>query len=124
MLGGALPELAVPAGNALGGGIGGAATGSTGGLFGGSMGGMLGTALDFAKANPKLVGGLLGGLLGGTGGGSSGSGYSYKGPMPTITRGNWQPSATPQLRQAAPQSVNMPTQGQQYSGLLRFMNGG
>lgn len=123
MLGGALPELAMPAGNALGGGIGGAATGSTGGLFGGSMGGMLGTALDFAKANPKLVGGLLGGLLGGTGGSSGGSGYSYNGPMPTITRGNWQPSATPQLRQAAPQAVTMPTQGNQYSGLLRYLGG-
>lgn len=124
MLGGALPELAMPAGNALGGGIGGAATGSTGGMFGGSMGGMLGTALDFAKANPKLVGGLLGGLLGGTGGSSGGSGYSYKGPMPTITRGNWQPSATPQLRQAAPQAVTMPTHGNQYSGLLRYLGGG
>jgi hypothetical protein len=82
--------------------------------------------LGWLKANPKLGGALLGGLLGGSGGGSSGGGYSYNGPMPTISRGGWKPQAQAQLMQ--PQNVapmlNLNQQGQQNSGLLRYLNGG
>jgi hypothetical protein len=128
MLGGALPEIAAPAGSALGGGIGGAATGATSGLGGllGGAGSAAGGILDWLKANPKLGGALLGGLLGGSGGGSSGGGYSYNGPMPTISRGGWKPQAQAQLmpvQNVAP-ALNLNQQGQQNSGLLRYLKGG
>lgn len=88
----------------------------------GMTGNTLGTIWEFAKSNPKLVGGLLGGLLGG----SSGGGYSYNGPMPTITRGGWKPQAQAQLRpvQNVAPMLNMNQQGQQNAGLLRYLNGG
>ena len=128
LLGGALPEIAAPAGSALGGGIGGAATGATSGLGGllGGAGSAAGGILDWLKANPKLGGALLGGLLGGSGGGSSGGGYSYSGPMPTVTRGGWKPQAQAQLmpvQNVAP-ALNLNQQGQQNSGLLRYLKGG
>lgn len=128
LLGGAMPEIAAPAGSALGGGIGGAATGATSGLGSllGNVGSTAGGILDWLKANPKLGGALLGGLLGGSGGGSSGGGYSYNGPMPTITRGGWKPQAQAQLRpvQNVAPMLNMNQQGQQNAGLLRYLNGG
>jgi hypothetical protein len=132
LLGGAMPAVTAPAGGSLGGGIGGAATGATTGATSG-LGGLLGGAgstaggiLDWLKANPKLGGALLGGLLGGSGGGSSGGGYSYNGPMPTISRGGWKPQAQAQLmpvQNVAP-ALNLNQQGQQNSGLLRYLKGG
>ena len=49
----------------------------------------LAPAWDFIKGNPKLIGALAGGLLGGVGSGGEETPASYTGPMPTITRGNW-----------------------------------
>jgi hypothetical protein len=131
LLGGAMPTVTAPAGTGLGGGIGGAATGATTGTTSG-LGGLLGGAgstaggiLDWIKANPKLGGALLGGLLGGSGS-SSGGGYSYNGPMPTISRGGWKPQAQAQLmptQNVAP-ALNLQQPGMQRSGLLRYLNGG
>lgn len=102
------------------------ATGMSGAAGGGLLNGIskaAGTVWDFAKANPKLAGALVGGLLGGSGG-SSGDGYKYTGPMPTITQGGWKPSVQPNLMQTQSVVQGLPQmQGNQYSGLLRFMGG-
>jgi hypothetical protein len=104
------------------------ATGMSGAAGGGLLGGLgkaAGTVWDFAKANPKLAGALVGGLLGGSGGsGGSSGGYKYTGPMPTITQGGWKPSVQPNLMQTQSVVQGLPqVQGNQYSGLLRFMGG-
>lgn len=76
---------------------GGAAGG--GGLLGGSVGELLG------KVPTKAWTSLAGGLLSSAGGQPSGGGYS--GPMPTITRGGWKPSVTPQYMQLTDVSKGM-----------------
>lgn len=69
----------------------------------------LGPAWEFVKDNPKLVGALAGGLLGGVGAQQGGEEPApYTGPMPTITRGGWQSSA----------SGYKPMQQQSYGGGL------
>jgi hypothetical protein len=82
-----------------------------------------GGLLDYLKANPRLVAGLAGGLLGGAGGSGSG-GYSYSGPMPTITRGGWKPTATPTYSAPAAAPLLNTKPGQANSGLWRYMLGG
>jgi hypothetical protein len=79
-----------------------------------------GGLLDYLKTNPRLVAGLAGGLLGGADAGGGG-GYSYSGPMPTITRGGWSPTATPTYSAPAPQPLLNTQPGQANSGLWRFM---
>jgi hypothetical protein len=77
---------------------------------------------DTIKNNPQLVGAITGGLLGGVDGGSSGGGATpYTGPMPTITRGDWKPSAQASLMQV-PQFGQglMSGPGVANSGLWRF----
>jgi hypothetical protein len=97
-----------------------------GGLFGNSQLGQIGNGLlDYAAKNPKVVGGLLGSLAGATGGLSSGSSDApYTGPMPTISRGGWQPRV--QAQQMALPTFGQglkTTQGNANSGLWRFMGG-
>lgn len=100
-----------------------AAKGSGAQLTPSGLTGLLGKAWDFAKENPRLAGGLLGGLLGGSGGGSGG-GYSYNGPMPTISRQGWNPTAQANLMPTQSVVQGLPqAQGQQYSGLLRYLGG-
>jgi hypothetical protein len=94
----------------------------SGGLLS-KIGSAASTAVDKLKENPLLgraVFGGLGGLLGGSGG-SGGGGYSYDGPMPTISRQGWSPSATPTYRQPEPAPLLNTQQGQANSGLWRFM---
>jgi len=88
-----------------------------------SPGGTSGGLLNSLTSNPRLIAGLAGGLLGGAGA-EGGGGYSYDGPMPTITRGGWSPTATPTYSQpaAAPRLNLQP--GQANSGLWRYMLGG
>ena len=93
-----------------------------------SIGGATGAAaagglLDKLTSNPRLVAGLAGGLLGGADAGGGG-GSSYSGPMPTITRGGWSPTATPTYTQPAPQPLLNTQPGQANSGLWRFMGSG
>jgi hypothetical protein len=102
------------------------AGGGAGQLASGLDLGSLGTGLlDYIKANPKIVGGLLGAVGGATGGGGSGGeAEAYTGPMPTISRGGWQPRAQAQMM-ALPtfgQSLNA-NKGVQNSGLWRFNKG-
>jgi len=101
-----------------GGGAGELATGINLGNIGSGL-------LDYAKANPKVIGGLLGSLAGATGGLSSGSSDApYTGPMPTISRGGWQPRV--QAQQMALPTFGQglkTTQGNANSGLWRFMGG-
>lgn len=100
------------------------ATGSTGlASAGGQIAGGIGGLLNLVKENPQLAGAIAGGLLGGGSAGSGGSGYTYKGPMPTITRGNWSPTATAQYMQPTQLQVRPPTQGNLYSGLLGYLGG-
>ena len=81
-----------------------------------------GGLLNALTSNPRLIAGLAGGLLGGAGA-EGGGGYSYNGPMPTITRGGWSPSATPTYSQPAPAPRLNVQPGQANSGLWRFMGG-
>lgn len=81
-----------------------------------------GGLLDKLTSNPRLVAGLAGGLLGGADAG--GGGYSYSGPMPTITRGGWSPTATPTYAQMPVRPALNVQPGQANSGLWRFMGGG
>lgn len=81
-------------------------------------------AAEFALKNPKLVGSLLGAAGGGSDGGGGGE-APYTGPMPTITRGNWSPTAAPQYMQQPnygllqPAGTKTPNSGlHQYMGLL------
>lgn len=109
-------------------GAGGGAGQLSGGLFSGlgnlDMGKIGGGLLDYAAKNPKVVGGLLGGLAGATGGLDSGtSEASYTGPMPTISRGNWQPRAQAQMMALPQFKAPEVKQGAQGSGLWRFMGG-
>ena len=125
-----IAAMATAAGDAaMAGSLTGAGMGGGGGLLSGLLNGTdaskIGSGLlDYAAKNPKVVGGLLGGLTGATGGTSSGSTEApYSGPMPTISRGNWQPRAQAQMM-ALPQ-VQAPEvkQGAQGSGLWRFLGG-
>jgi hypothetical protein len=109
----------------------GAGMGGSGGLFGGMFSGMdagkIGSGLlDYAAKNPKVVGGLLGGVAGASGGLDSGGGgeQPYTGPMPTISRGGWQPRVQAQ-QMALPQFGGgiKTAQGNAGSGLWRFMGG-
>jgi hypothetical protein len=118
--------LAESAAGTAGYGASSAGAGGGAGQVAGSSLGSLGTGLlDYIKANPKIVGSLAGGLLGATGGMSEGaSDAPYTGPMPTITRGGWQPRAQAQMM-ALPtfgQGLNT-AQGNANSGLWRFMGG-
>lgn len=103
----------------------GASSAGAGGGAGGFDWSNAGTGLlDYIKANPKVVGGLLGAVGGATGGGSSGAADAYTGPMPTISRGGWQPRAQAQMM-ALPtfgQSLKQ-TQGVPGSGLWRYGKG-
>lgn len=83
-----------------------------GGLFGG--GNPLGT-LNTARQ----LGGLLGGALGGVAGGSGGE--TYNGPMPTITRGGWQSSVTPQYMSLMGDAAMPKKKGAANSGLWQFL---
>jgi hypothetical protein len=78
--------------------------------------------LNTLTSNPRLAGALVGGLLGGSGGGSSGGGAApYTGPMPTITRGDFNPN--PQATQMqVPQFGQglFSGQGTPNAGLWRF----
>lgn len=96
-----------------------------GGLFGGlDMGKIGGGLLDYAAKNPKVVGGLLGGVAGATGGLDSGSNEApYTGPMPTISRGGWQPRAQAQMMAVPQFQAPEVKQGVQGSGLWRFLGG-
>ena len=82
---------------------------------------------DFIKDNPKLIGAIGGGLLGGvTGSQEEEAPAPYTGPMPTITRGNWQASAASGYKPMAQQSYGgglLSTGGtpQAASGMHRFM---
>lgn len=119
----------------------GAELGAAGGgslLAGGALGGGMGSTalpwmdaikkaggglLDFAKANPKLAGAIAGGLFGGAGGGSGGSGGgapAYTGPMPTIERGNWSPTAKAQMMAVPQFGGQLPKTGNANSGLWRY----
>ena len=84
-----------------------------------------GGLLESLTSNPRLAAAVAGGLLGGSGGAGGSGGGSYNGPMPTITRGGWSPTATPTYTQPAPGGPRLNTQpGQANSGLWRFMGGG
>jgi hypothetical protein len=63
--------------------------------------------------------GALGSQLGGSG---DSGGYSYNGPMPTITRGGWSPNAQAGLMQV-PQYGNGLLMPQSGNGLLRYLGG-
>lgn len=106
----AMSPMAVGAGSAAGGA-------AAGGLLGGlkTIGGK---GLEYALSNPKAAGAIVGGLLGGMGGSSGAEAYS--GPMPTITRGNWNANPQAQMMQRPQFNVTMPTQGNANSGLLRY----
>jgi len=109
-----------------GGGAGQLSSGLLGGVFDGVDMGKIGSGLlDYAAKNPKVVGSLAGGLLGATGGLESGGGGAahYTGPMPTISRGNWQPRAQAQMMALPQFQAPQVTQGAQGSGLWRFMGG-
>jgi hypothetical protein len=95
-----------------------------GGSFLDKLGSAASTVVDKLKENPLLgraVFGGLGGLLGGAGGQSGGGGYSYDGPMPTISRQGWSPSATPTYKQPEQAPVLNTQPGQANSGLWRFI---
>jgi hypothetical protein len=66
----------------------------------------------------------VGGLLGAVGAGGQQGRGDYTGPMPTITRGNWSPTATPQYMDVAQPSL-MPAdiKKQANSGLWRYLGG-
>ena len=85
----------------------------------------LGSVWELVKDNPKLVGALAGGLLGGIGAeaGKEDEPAPYTGPMPTITRGNFAPSAMSGYKpMQAPQYGNGLLQAPQGSGGLgRYM---
>lgn len=105
------------AGGMLGGGIGSAAGAIPGMDMMKKAGGGL---LDFAKGNPKAAGAILGGLFGGAGGGSSGGAPAYTGPMPTIERGNWSPTAKAQMMAVPQFGGQMQKTGNANSGLWRY----
>ena len=79
--------------------------------------------VDWAKKNPgiaKLLFGATGAALGGTGG-SSGGGYSYSGPMPTISRQGWSPTAQQQTLIGGPSMGMLDVKpGEAMSGLWRY----
>ena len=79
--------------------------------------------VDWAKKNPgiaKLLFGATGAVLGGTGG-SSGGGYSYSGPMPTISRQGWSPTAQQQTLLGGPSMGMLDVKpGEAMSGLWRY----
>lgn len=119
------PELqAIAAGGSMAGGTVPAGYGTYTGATTGA-GGLLSDAASWAAQNPKLVGAVVGGLAGSGGGGSSGGsgGGGSSGPAPTITRGQWSPSATPQYMQAPNFNWQAPTTGNANSGLWRFGGG-
>jgi hypothetical protein len=105
--------------------------GGAGKLSGGLLSGLgdFGTAaqkaIEYAAKNPKIVGGLLGAAGGATEGGGGGGTEPYTGPMPTISRGGWQPRAQAQMMQLPTfgQGLNAQQQGNANSGLWRFMGG-
>jgi hypothetical protein len=72
-----------------------------------------------------LLFGGLGGLLTQIGGDDSGGSTPYTGPMPTITRGNWSPTATPTMmaKPEYPGLMALPTTGYENAGLLRYLKG-
>jgi hypothetical protein len=86
-----------------------------------------GSLLDYAAKNPKAVGGLIGAVAGGAEGGVSGGGdggAAYSGPMPTISRGGWQPQAQAQQMAVPTFGANMnKAPGAANSGLWRFLGG-
>lgn len=68
----------------------------------------------------KLLFGATGAALGGTGG-SSGGGYSYSGPMPTISRQGWSPTAQQQTMLGGPSMGMLDVKpGEAMSGLWRY----
>ena len=68
----------------------------------------------------KLLFGATGAALGGTGG-SSGGGYSYSGPMPTISRQGWAPTAQQQTLLGGPSMGMLDVKpGEAMSGLWRY----
>lgn len=81
---------------------------------------------DWVKENPLLArliftgGGALLSTMGGGGGG--GSGYTYKGPMPTIKRTPFQ-APTPRYLTPTPDSLLSVPRGNSNDGLLRFLGG-
>jgi hypothetical protein len=93
----------------------------TGGLFG-NLGSQLAGKIGNVPVN-KLIGSGLGGLLGGSG--ATGGPEAYKGPMPTISRGNWKADNQAQLMPQQPQGLlQAPGQGVQNSGLWQYMQNG
>lgn len=118
-----LAGAAGAAGGLLGGGVG-AGAGGFGATLANGMKKAGGGLLNAAKNNPRLAGAALGGLLGGTGGGSGGSGGSggqaYNGPMPTIERGNWSPTAQAQMMEVPQFGGLLPKTGNANSGLWRY----
>jgi hypothetical protein len=104
----------------------GAGGGAGTGLFG-SLSGNISDAMK--KIGIPSVGNLgdlakVGGLLGAVGAGGQQGRGDYTGPMPTITRGNWSPTATPQYMDVAQPSL-MPAdiKKQANSGLWRYLGG-
>lgn len=67
----------------------------------------------------KLMFGAGGAALSASGG-DSGSGYSYSGPMPTISREGWSPTAQQQSMALTPAVGLLSPQGNSMSGLWRY----
>lgn len=93
-----------------------AATAPSGGL----LSGIGGKAVDLIKSNPKLLAQVAGGIIGAASGGDD---DPYTGPMPTITRGGFQPQvqAMSMPVQDVSSLTTMPKKGQKNSGLWRFL---
>jgi hypothetical protein len=87
-----------------------------------AAGAATGGLLERLLTNPRLIGAVAGGLLGGSGGGGSGGGSeAYTGPMPTITRGGWNPNPQASFMQVPQFGQGLLTgPGQANSGLWRF----
>lgn len=105
----------------------GASSAGAGGGAGAVGSGLLGTLknagsglIDWAKANPGQAL-QLGGLLGGAMAAKPPGEEAYTGPMPTIKRGGFQASVTPQYRQAQGGGLLPMSVGEQNSGLWRFL---
>jgi hypothetical protein len=81
-------------------------------------------ATDWLKNNPTAALKLGGLLAAGLGGAASKGAGAYDGPMPTISRGDWSPSATPATSATGGGPnlglLQLPTTGYANSGLWRY----
>ena len=112
--------LGTPGYGASSAGAGGGA-GATGGLFGSLADSLKKIGVPNISAGDALK---LGGLIGGAAGSAAGSSGEYKGPMPTIKRGDWKAQVAPQFAPQPSQGMLPVTEGYQNSGLWRFLQGG